>query len=346
MTTAGTSNGSPTNAPTIDFSGSSIAHSDDGHSTALFYLYDDVNSTLIPYAGLGDPTSEINRMIAATSATDDIRLSLTPQYFSPSRTDARFRLTVGTQKGRAKEYSALTCSLAQENALEKLSKPLSWANTYSLTQMGNTQDIPAVSLFDQGQLNALQSMPLPGGSGYLQVDFTTGEAHTGFGHEIDVILKAVKQVQSFDASWPLSLISTELGSAVTALKFVGNLFSLVPGKPTVTVDISAHTGRKAFVNPRAAGVNHDDILRIPGGKALFFVIPERDQTAFEAILDDVAAKSYFVQVNKQTGKPGIFKDKAGKQPLPPINASDPNKQSALQTCSIFVLETYVEKAAS
>jgi hypothetical protein len=332
-------------APAIDFTGSSIPSSDDGNSTAIFYLFDADNCTLIPYAGVGHGAEEKARMIAA-NATDDIRLTITPQYFGPSRNDDRFRVTNGSQKGRAKEYSSLTCSFAQGQVLAKLRNPLSWSSTYSLTETGNTQDVPAVSLFDGAPQGVFDEMPVPGGSGYLQIHFATGQANAGVDARIGSILNVVKGIASFDAATPLSFASTELDAAITGLKLLGNLFSLVPGKPTVTIDLSAHQGRRVYLSSSSPGVDDPDVLRLPGGQAIFFVVPERDQAQVNQIIASAAANGHFIQVDSQTGRPLVTADKAGLQPLPPLDPNDlENKRSAWQACSVFIMATSVGIAA-
>ena len=334
------------NAPAIDFTGSSIKTSDDGHSTALFYLYDMDNRTLVPYGGIGNVASETARMVKVTSANDDVRLTLTPYHIGPSRNDDRFRLTTSAQRGRAKEFSALTLSFAQSNPMTKLNKPLSWSNTYSLTQMGNTQDVPDPTLIDQTQQGTLGLMPAPGGTGYLQVNFSTGQANEGFGERIDTILNIAKGIQSFDATKPLTLLSSEIDAAVTALKLLGNLFTLVPGSPSVTVDLSTHQGRLAYLNPMATGVDQPDVLRLPGGNAVFFVVPERDEATVQQILADAATNKQYVQFDPQTGRPFLSTDKAGNAPVPRLDPNDPNKVGVWQKCSVFVIATSVEVVAS
>lgn len=118
--------------------------------------------------------------------------------------------------------------------------------------MGNQQDVPELLLFDGTQENTFDAMPIPGAVGYLQVNFMTGTANAGFAGQIGRLLNFGKGVQSFNSKTPLKFLTTDIDAAISALTMVGNLFSLVPGTPSVTVDLTTSQGHEVALMQSAA----------------------------------------------------------------------------------------------
>ena len=114
------------NAPTIDFTGSSIECNDGQRGDALSYFFDADTRALIPYATLANVDDEVACMLDAGTA-GDAQLNITPVYLGPSR--SRFRLTNSGEAGDAKEYSSLVVSFAQHQSLAKPKDKLSWSAT-------------------------------------------------------------------------------------------------------------------------------------------------------------------------------------------------------------------------
>ena len=155
-----------TAAPSIVFDKTKAKITDAGtNRKPAIFRYNDATGVLTEKNT--DIPGEVSSLIPATADTQkNVRISLTPMWFQPSRDRFFHAGDWGNAKGAGKEYATLTVGFSQRAALPQLNnQQLSWANAWSfITNL--TQDVPtAILAGDTDSANTFQRMPIVDGPG-------------------------------------------------------------------------------------------------------------------------------------------------------------------------------------
>jgi hypothetical protein len=339
-------------APSISFDPSKAAITDPGlNTTAAIFRYDAATGTLTEIGTNVD--AEVAAMLP-NSADLDIRVSLTPLYFTPSRLRfyRRGDNPADLQHGIGKEYGSITISLAQRQPLPKLGSALSWSNAWSLVTANSTQDIPDALLSSETDSSTAKDsftrMPLVDGQAVVGVEFQTGTTNNNFQKLFSSILTPLQGISS-DTSNPLALLSITATPVTTAINYLNALSHIVTdvgaSKTQISVDMKNGNVR-AVAYQNAFDVRGPNTLRLPQGDAIFFFTPSKYVDSFAETLRSIHSNGQRIRLDGTTAQPKVV-DANGALVTKTLGAADPRVAALapLEPFTLVVIGTFVENTA-
>lgn len=273
--------------PSIDFSATAVKITDAGFARKPVYFSYEESTGLITETG-SNIKAEVAALTPATTATEkNIRVSITPLWFQPSRDRFFHQGDWGHTQGAGKEYATLTISFSQREPLPELKdQPLSWSNVWSFIT-NQTQDVSQAQLSgDTTSAATFEEMPVVTGEATFGAEFITGTKNDNFQRTLNSILSPVSAVTQANGN-PLNALGVPAAAIATAMTYLTAVAEIVATLSSNRAEIAydmRNPNTRLVVD--SAAYHPDDIaaLRLPRGNAIFFMVPEPDYAGFKKTL--------------------------------------------------------------
>lgn len=330
--------------PSIDFSITKAKVTDAGFARKPVYFRYDESTGAIAETGGANIKAEIAALTPATTLTEkNIRVSITPLWFQPSRDRFFHAGDWGHKKGAGKEYATLTISLSQREPLSELKdQPLSWSNAWSFIT-NHTQDVSQAQLSgDTTSAATFEEMPIVTGEATFGAEFITGTSNNNFQHTLNSILSPVTAVTQANGN-PLNALgvpATAITTAMTYLNAIAQIVAALSNNAEIAYDMR-NPNTRLIVDSAAYHPEDLAAVRLPQGNAIVFMVPEPDYAGFKKTLALMKQHNHRASINSGTAL--SVQDQQGNAVTSTPYAIDPNwvKIGPLDPFTIVIVQTYV-----